>query len=428
MCDEIYFMKEATLLKAVFPVAQQNNTCLLGTTTPSGSDHIVSQMITARDDNGDPVIATVRIGKPCDECSARRVLCTHIENSAAEGTSRKKRTKYQKLYEGREHIAMREFQGEIGDDSQQIYQSVWLRALRDKPLRPLPAHIDTLFITMDPAQGGACEWSTVGAYYDRISGEMVVVLLDSFRIQPPTPQNIREHFERSVEALASENALFAKTPIVLACECAPKNFAEALAEYALDLARRTSISITVMREMPAIRNLAGAGVPKNNSNTLHMADISKVYLENDAVAFSEACTTSCRTNGSTVETQKLKMLAQLERVKKKRKEQKDPFAPPRFRIDGKEGGQNDDYAVAFMMQPYWYAWFWRSDQESYGRVRAWSALQRGYGHAPDSTHLFSPKAYEGRINAASNKRKRTAEEAKLDDVRKRQQELLDSLL
>lgn len=431
VCDEICFMKQATLLKAVFPVLQQNATCLLGTTTPSGSDHIVSRMITVLDDDGLPVIATVRIGKPCDECSAQRIFCTHVENAVAEGTSRKKRNKYQKLYEGgQEHIAMREFQGEIGDDSMQIFQRSWLVKLREKELTPVPASIDMLFITCDPAQGGVCEWSTIACYFDRIIGEMVIVLLDAFCIQPATPQNIKEHFERSINTLISSHPMFAHTPIVIACESAPKMFAEAIGEYALCISKTCAIDVTVMREMRCVKGVAGVGVPKDAVNTVHMVDMTKVFLENNAISFSSVCCTSCREKGATVETQKVKLISQLERVKKKRKESTDPFSTPRIRIDGKEGGQNDDYAVAFMMQAYWYSWFWQSTNELYADVRAFSSSRRGYTHQPGSTHVFTPKAFEGKINNPTlAKRKRSApHDTEETETRKKHTEKLTQLL
>ena len=69
---------------------------------------------------------------------------------------------------------VREYQGEIGDASRKIFQASWIHRLTLHRPVPVPENVDMLFLTSDPAQGGDCEWSTVGAYYDRISGCMVI--------------------------------------------------------------------------------------------------------------------------------------------------------------------------------------------------------------------------------------------------------------
>jgi len=355
-------MKEETILEAILPVAQQNDTCMLGTTTPSGTDHIVSTMISARDKKGNPVIATVRIGKPCEECRQLKKLCTHAENTVAEGTSRKKRARYAALYEGREHIKMREYQGEIGDVSRSIFQPRWVHLLKERKLVDVPPVIDMLFLTSDPAQGGACEWATIGTYYDRNLGAMVICLLDAIRLDRASPANIHDQMLESVKTLRAAHPKFKNVPIVYCVESAPKMFAEMIDQYAEEISAQEPINLTCMREGPN----GDTGVPKDNVNTRMMADMSAVFMENEAVYFSKYCVTSVV--GSTVEKEKFKLCSQMDKIARKVDEK-----TGKIRIDGKDGGANDDYGVAFMMQPYWYQWFWKSTKPHYETVKQFSA-------------------------------------------------------
>jgi hypothetical protein len=383
LCDEIFFMNEETILQGILPVAQQQRTCLIGTTTPAGTDHIVSAMISARDKYGNPVIRTVRIGAPCEECRRMQVLCTHAENTVAEGTSRKKRDRYKALYAERKHIMMREYQGEIGDASRKIFQASWIHRLTLHRPVPVPENVDMLFLTSDPAQGGDCEWSTVGAYYDRISGCMVICLLDSFTLKPATPHNMRLKLEGSVSALRCAHPAFRSAPIVYCVESAPKMFAEAVAEYADEIARTQNANIVCMNESSDGR----PGVPKTAQNTMIMSEVSQRFMENNAIRFSASCTTSVE--GSSVADERKKLLGQLQRYARKIDEK-----TGKVRIDGKDGGANDDYAVAFVMQGYWYKWFWDSTNERYASVKQYSSKFRSTAFASNGKERFTLRGYE----------------------------------
>jgi len=361
-------MNEETIFKAVLPVAQQETTALIATTTPSGSDHISSEIIHIKDDEGYPVIKTVRLGKPCDECLAKQILCTHAENTVGEGLSRKKRSRFFNLYKGREHIANAELQGEVGGMSSKLFQPMHLQRCRISVPQEVPTDIDVLFLTSDPAQGGQCEWATIGAYFDRTQDKMVICLIDSFRIHPPTIENMEYHLTRSITTLRRAHKSFANVPIVYCVESAPKMFAWNISSIAQKISRQSDLDVTCMCEV----NGNEPGVPKNNFNTQIMVDISSYMLENDGIRFSSHCTTSV--TNATVEQQKDKLIGQLGKFERKIIDEKDPS---KVRIDGKtSGGTNDDLAVAFIMQGYWYQHFWTSNSELYRGVKDYSRTWR----------------------------------------------------
>lgn len=358
-------MKEQTILQAIFPVAQQIGTTLLATTTPQGSDNVVSRLITTQDEYGDPIIAAVRIGKPCDQCRALKQLCMHKESATAEGLSRKKRQKFQAFYKGQEHIAMREFQGEIGDSSQHIFLPKWLNALAKRPTMSINGPVELLFMTMDPAQGGFNELGVTTCYFSPHIDSQIIVHMDAYPLHPATGKNIKSILLRILNTVRCAQDSFKDVPIVIAVESAPKIFTEQIGEFVSDLLSDGIISnVWVMCKMPGER----PGVPKTNQNTQDMCTLAADFMEAGKVFFSDNFVVS--RPGVRKEDMKEKLIQQLLNFKKKEKERTDSFAPPRIRIDGKEGGStNDDLGVSFIMQRYWYTYFWNDESPLYKEAK-----------------------------------------------------------
>lgn len=358
-------MKEQTILQAIFPVAQQIGTTLLATTTPQGSDNIVSRLITTQDENGDPIIAAVRIGKPCAQCRAAKQLCMHKESATAEGLSRKKRQKFQAFYKGLEHIAMREFQGEIGDSSQHIFLPEWLNALATRPTIDITTPVGLLFMTMDPAQGGRNEVGITTCYFDPNIDSQIIVHADAYHLNPASPKNIKGILYNVLKTVRNAQYQFREAPIVIAVECAPKVFSEQIGEYVKDLKAKNFIeNVWVICKMPGDR----PGVPKTQQNTQDMCNLAADFMEAGKVFFSKNFVVSQA--GVKKEDMKEKLIQQLLNFKKHEKERTDSFAPPRIRIDGKEGGSaNDDLAVSFIMQRYWYSTFWNDNHPMYDEAK-----------------------------------------------------------
>jgi len=364
-------MKEETIRQSILPVAQQELTCLIGTTTPQGSDNIVSQMTTCKDEKGKEIFGLVRLGKPCEECKKKRILCTHNEEATAEGLSRKKREKYKHLYAGHEDVLMREYMGETADASQQAFDTEMLASLMTKS--PVDVHppIDLLFMTIDPAQGGANDIAVLTTYYDRPSETMIVVQMDTIKLLSVIQKNVEKEFVSIVRSIRASNRAFENVPIVVACECAPKMFAEMIADIIEHMKKRSSHNVYMMKEMAQNR----PGTPKTNSNTQQMVFLTRVLLEEDRIAFSKSCI--CSVIGTDVEEMKKKLIKQLFNFKKRYKAAASSFGNPTARLDGKEGGANDDLAVTFIMQHYWYIHFWeKKNRPEYEAVKQYSATWR----------------------------------------------------
>lgn len=376
--DEIGFMKDQTLYEGVFPVCQENQTCLIGLTTPGDSDQIVSKIIHARDDNGLPVFHVVRIGSSCDECRELMIECVHKENAAAEGTSRKKRQRYAFLYntEALKARFQTEFFGVENTARNRIVSMAYLNRLKRLPLEPVPQNVDLLFLTIDPALGGDNEWACIGSYFDRASGRWIVCTVDNFRL-PNSGHPVKEAVRNSIVGLVDLHPTFRSAPIVICVESAPRNIPVDVASYAQEIERETNLNITVMRELRD----GSPGVTKDFRNTRDMAFMLRKYFYHDAVRLSAVFNTSVA--GGTKERALESFIDHVGRLSIIR----DPKNPDKAKISGKHSAtENDDLGVAAMMAVYWHIYFWESNKDLYKRAKQASTTWR----RPDDIFKIRP--------------------------------------
>lgn len=346
-------------------------------TTPLGQDNETTRLFNTRDDNGKPIIRAVRIGRSCDSCREARTLCTHIENATGEGLSKRKRKAFMKFYEAQAHVAMREYTGETDDDSVEIYKRAWIERLLHRMPFETPALVDMLFVSIDPAQGGSCEWGFCACYYDVLTNTQVIVQLDGQILDDVTPNIMLEWLRESINSLRRRSSSFAAIPIVIACEGAPSVITRQLQYYITSLIHERSIfNVHIMRELPNDT----PGVPKTATNTRHMVEFSAHLLENDQVAFADVFGSSIA--GVAVEIarrEKTKFLQQLVNVKIRLVPSQRQDGTLKARIDGKGGGKNDDVAVAWIMNYYWYLQFMQSMRPEYMHIKNQS-LTKHPGH------------------------------------------------
>lgn len=344
--DEIFFMRPNTILTVILPVLQENDTCLISTTTPGNPEHVLSKMINTKDDDGEYILNTVRIGEPCAECEKNKVmLCTHVGNAQPEGTSRTKRTRYMKFYEnGLEDLARQEFEGVQRNMNARVFEQLWIDNLRARDRLKLEDNVPFLLMTMDPAQGGSCEFATIVSYFDVGTGKVVIVFMDA-DVTNGRPAEIRSRIRRMIETVRDIPQL-AHTPIVVACESAPPLFAACTAEAVAELAYNQNRNIHVLTGKDG-----RPGVPKTDTNTREMEMMSSRLMQYGHVAFSDRFTTIDIVYSKKEMIDKfLNTLPYMQRKVIMRTD-----GTQRVKVTGKGVGcPNDDLTVAFMMIPYWY--------------------------------------------------------------------------
>lgn len=314
---------------------------------------------------------TIRIGKPCDDCILKRVLCTHVSIAADSGLSDKKRELFACFYEDDMETYMREYQSETCDDSRVLFHPDWLLKLASSEPEPIPELMDMLLVSIDPAGGGKCEWGLCATYYDTVKRTQVIVMLDGERVDDPYPHIIQSWFYNAIVKLRSLHQKFQDIPIIIACESAPHNTGETLAESIQRLINSGKLQkVYMMHETSTGR----PGVPKTNYNTVDMTTYSSLLFSQSKVRFSKVFDTSVV--GKDALDMKVLFYSQAGRFKRRPISKKDGIV--KYRIDGKAGGgQMDDVFAAYNMNFYWYLVFMSSTNTLYKQIRDLSSHWRG---------------------------------------------------
>jgi hypothetical protein len=371
MLDEVLFMSAGIIKVVVLPVAQQNGSCVIGLSTPSGQDTPCTKLFNTKDpDTGRTIFLIVRIGKPCDSCQAKRILCVHNEHATGEGLSRKKRSLMQCFFVGDEQSAMQEFQGVAADHSHHIFLPKYMERLLAKdpyPIaRPSMLHmqpIDMIMVSIDPAGGGPCEWGLCACYYDIKERVQVILQIDNQTLKDVSSKNIQKWLYKSIHNIRLIDEAFASVPIVIACEAAPNIIADQLAIHVQHLIVKGRLTNTfIMREVGDDR----PGVLKTHDNTQDMSRYTAMMLENGQIYFSEKYCTSIV--GKTREQARSDLFDQMGNFKKRQ-----VFTTTGtyiIKIDGKSGGKHDDLVVAMAMNFLHYLLFMLSTKPCYETIKA----------------------------------------------------------
>jgi len=345
--------------------------------SPQGQENPTTRLLSTRTPDGKTIIRAVRVGSPCDSCRQQRILCTHKENATGEGLSRKKRQAFMSFYEGQEHIAMREYTGETSDDSIVIYRAEWIDDLLRRVPFETPMLIDMIIVSIDPAQGGPCAWGFCACYYDVHTNTQVIIQVDENTPENVTPDLLESWLRDSILSLRMRSEMFRFVPIVVACESAPKMVGTQLQYYLQALIDKGTLGNTYLMHETSDGT---PGVPKNAGNTQIMVTLSAKLLEYRQVAFADVFGATGIGEPSELKVAaKTRFKDQLQNVKVRLVNSTRQDGTRKQRMDGKAGGKNDDVAVAWFMNYYWYLQFMTSNKDVYAAIRRYADAWRvGY--------------------------------------------------
>lgn len=281
------------------------------------------------------------------------------------------------FYEGQEHIAMREYTGETSDDNLVIYRGEWLDDLLRRIPFETPRLVDALFVSIDPAQDGPCSWGFCACYYDVISNTQVIVQVDENQPDTVTPDVLESWLRDSILSLRTRSEMFRYIPIIIACESAPKMIGIQLQYFLQGMIDKKVLSNTYLMHESSDGT---PGVPKTAVNTQIMVTLSAKLLENRQVAFADVFgATGVGEPDQLKTTAKVNFKNQLQNVKVRFVNSTRQDGTRKQRIDGKGNGKNDDVAVAWFMNYYWYLQFMTSNKDVYVAIRSCAdAWRRGY--------------------------------------------------
>ncbi len=341
-------MKIETITNVILPIAQEIGTAVIGLSTPQGFMTPQAVLFSAKDGEGKSVFKQVRLGQPCKACKMSGSLCIHEEAATAEGLSDTKRQRIQYLYGSDKYLFRREFMAETGDSGCRLFTESVLtqfasRAHVDLPTKP----IDFLMMSIDPAQGGSCEWGITIAYYDVELDAQIIVLLDSRKLEGNTsPDAIKHYIASSILKVRSLCEAFAIAPIVIACEAGPTIMASNLA-----LQVREMQNSGICRNIHVMVRCNGKpGVPKNSSNTTEIIYTSHALMDQNRVYLSKAvCTSSFDVKVDTVITKFFQQLGYINIT--------DYVLNGEPRCKLVTDHRNNDLYMSWSMNFYWYLEF-----------------------------------------------------------------------
>ena len=153
----------------------QSTTCLIAITTPRESEHFFSGLLRLVDkETNKPLFNILRIGDPCEDCKKTETpwLCSHKTEELPPWKSMKKQSKFLPIYEGNEHLNLREQWGMEADSTSSAFKKETVQALADRQLYKGVVKPKIIWLASDPAGAGASEHGICGAYFD--GGKMIV--------------------------------------------------------------------------------------------------------------------------------------------------------------------------------------------------------------------------------------------------------------
>ncbi len=335
-------------------------------TTPLGLENETSRLFNTKDEKGNPVIRTVRIGASCAACKEARVLCTHNESATGEGLSKKKRMLFTHFYAEKKHVMMREFAGEPGDSGLVLYKKEWLLNLAQREEYPTTGIAKFIMIGIDPAQGGPCDWGLCACYFDHTTHTQVIIYMDAQYIEDVSINGVKVFMHKAIETIRTSHHSFRTIPILIACEAGPPTApATMAATLQLLISQRKIFNVHMMYELDGDR----PGVNKTSKNTPLMVIYAQTMLENNQVAFSaDFKTNTIVPSGRDNEAIKDKFITQISNVKRVQKNTIRYDGTTGYHVTGKLNGYQDDLYVAWSMIMYWYVVIMGENAEKYQHI------------------------------------------------------------
>jgi hypothetical protein len=166
--DEADFAK--TFLTVVLPLMSEDH-ILLATSSPKVGGGTYSKLIFSRDSEGNPLMNSIILGEPCDMCkaSSNPENCDHKMDEWGTWKKPNKMRRLARIYRelgeeetlrGELHTMSRDDGGSRFDRS--LYESIVSTRPAERPTNGLLRtvnKIDAIFIGVDPAGGGKCDYA-----------------------------------------------------------------------------------------------------------------------------------------------------------------------------------------------------------------------------------------------------------------------------
>ena len=216
LVEEAAFLKEEMFKQVIVPLLGVVGTVMLMISTPDDEYGYYVELMNTKNEHGEPMFKTIRIGLSCDACvkTGTMAQCVHVVRNFPPWKTAGLLAKQSPIMARDSKTNARENYGVLASDRQFVfgknYIQTWFTGLRVRLFDP----VDTVFMAVDPAGGSDVSDYTIATMV-YVRGLDIIVGLD--RSDSRQPEEITGMILNH-SAMLLENPLFIDASLVLIVE------------------------------------------------------------------------------------------------------------------------------------------------------------------------------------------------------------------
>jgi hypothetical protein len=165
--DEVWFCHDSLMIDGFFPVAMKKRSALIMATTPGPPTALFARLIALKDEKGNAKMRLIRSGQPCETCQKGSTpwTCLHTLDEKPPWKDASKESRLMWMYAGNTAAFLKEQMGMSSDEAVRPIQAMHIAQFRNKALWKDVARPKVVYLAMDPASSGKCEFSIMAGYF-----------------------------------------------------------------------------------------------------------------------------------------------------------------------------------------------------------------------------------------------------------------------
>lgn len=350
------------MLDTIFPVMGQTTCALIAISTALDDDNHYSALTKLVDpDTGNPLFNVITLTQICEACKKTETpwLCNHRAFDVPPWKSERKQNKLKQMYKGNEHRFQRETMGGIAGGGRAAFKTNLIENFKNAMPITITKKPNIVFVGCDPGGGGPSDLAITGMVQKE--GMWVIMCLVATTVTKGASEEelvLKTTMDLILRSPDYEDAL-----IVFMPENAPAIAASHLYSYLLSYPRVLTLHETVSQR---------AGVPITNQIKRDFQFLFEGLLATDTIRYAKKIITF----RNTVQEMKQKLEDQMGKFKWEQCKSTNEADDVRYKLHGKEGGENDDLLISCLMVPYWSRIFYTSNNPLYSEYQFYA--RNGY--------------------------------------------------
>jgi hypothetical protein len=193
LLEEAAFIDEQILYQVILPLLGVSGTALLAISTPnSDATNYYSRFFNLKDENGEGLFRTIKLGMACDDCvkSDKAAECTHRVGKLPVWKPAGRQHRLKTMMSDNPELFAQEMLAQVISSKANVFHSAWVDALQNRHLWKSSQTYtpDFGFLAIDPSGGGGSDMAIVSGFFGK-HGELVVSAISTrrtrCRFRPP---------------------------------------------------------------------------------------------------------------------------------------------------------------------------------------------------------------------------------------------------